>query len=702
MLVQSLPNENSDSIMEPVKDDDGIKIEISEVQISQEWETLSHLNKLVTEAKECATKALEVTQLSIIPDEIFGSIENMKKFSASLISALDSLSLSVAVLQFLLNPSPLEVKEESQVPMKKEPMEDLVGNDTEMKDTSEMKQESEPKLMNDDLPKTGVNYDDEIEMQDINDSNFQDIVSADSNNHHDSNPPELIPKKNKNVVKNEKDLDAKKLFHCTRCDFSSKKEDYYLDHISGEGKFKKCPACFSHFKQDSPMTQHFFNKHCDLIEDGLIKCWISECDFKVPKADNLYSHLNDAHNVRVLFHCSECDVSSSDPQTKLKHQLESHESTSSSDFNCSTCKFKASSKLKLQKHNEKYHKPVVCKVCGDEVESLILLKRHKQERHKEKKGKNEVCCDDCGKIVQASRINEHKEAFHSGVKLACEKCDFFTTTKMLLAQHNRKFHQNDEPKVCDKCSMKFRNRTELKEHVESVHGGHTYRCDQCTYSSPALSRLKIHIKAHHNPEGAYNCDLCDAKFKYKVSLLRHKDKHEGNLKEVKCTESGCDYSTTNKQCLEKHIDKVHKGIRWPCSQCDFVGLYASSLNRHIKIEHKGITLKCSECNFTANYESKLKRHVRRVHENVRYSCDQCNHVVCDKRSLEAHIMKEHEGVTWPCAECDYVGETRLQRNNHIRAVHKGVIFHCDICNYKSSSNFNLRRHKRMKHKIFDT
>ena len=54
----------------PVKDDDGIKIEISEVQICQEWETLAHLNKLVTEAKDCATKALEVTQLSIIPGKI--------------------------------------------------------------------------------------------------------------------------------------------------------------------------------------------------------------------------------------------------------------------------------------------------------------------------------------------------------------------------------------------------------------------------------------------------------------------------------------------------------------------------------------------------------------------------------------------------------------------------------------------------------
>ena len=110
----------------------------------------------------------------LFSDEIFGSIENMKKFSASLISALDSLSLSVAVLQFLLKPSTLEVKEESQVSMKKEPVENLDASDSELKVTSEMKQESKPKLIDDDVVKSGDDYnDDDIEMQDINDDDFQ-------------------------------------------------------------------------------------------------------------------------------------------------------------------------------------------------------------------------------------------------------------------------------------------------------------------------------------------------------------------------------------------------------------------------------------------------------------------------------------------------------------------------------------------------
>ena len=74
---------------------------------------------------------------------------------------------------------------------------------------------------------------------------------------------------------------------------------------------------------------------------------------------------------------------------------------------------------------------------------------------------------------------------------------------------------------------KAKYRTNLLKHLESIHEGVKYLCDQCDYKATRKTHLLRHLKSKH--EGVkYPCDQCDFKASQKSNLLTHiKSKHEG-------------------------------------------------------------------------------------------------------------------------------------------------------------------------------
>ena len=50
-------------------------------------------------------------------------------------------------------------------------------------------------------------------------------------------------------------------------------------------------------------------------------------------------------------------------------------------------------------------------------------------------------------------------------------------------------------------------KSQFKTHIESIHGGVRYPCDQCQYKATTISTLKRHIESIHKG-AAYLCDQC--------------------------------------------------------------------------------------------------------------------------------------------------------------------------------------------------
>ena len=71
------------------------------------------------------------------------------------------------------------------------------------------------------------------------------------------------------------------------------------------------------------------------------------------------------------------------------------------------------------------------------------------------------------------------------------------------------------------CMKGFREAWSLKMHIESIHDGVKYPCDQCNMKFSGRSYLKKHQRSVH--EGIrYACNQCEYEAKWQGNLKKHK------------------------------------------------------------------------------------------------------------------------------------------------------------------------------------
>ena len=112
----------------------------------------------------------------------------------------------------------------------------------------------------------------------------------------------------------------------------------------------------------------------------------------------------------------------------------------------------------------------------------------------------------------------------------CSKCEAVFANKDNLMRHNRLVHEATE-------------QCHLQTHIQSLHDGIKYPCNQCDYQAKRLGHLREHIESKH--EGIkYLCDHCNYQASQQSALRRHMKSKHGSIK-YPCND--CDYSTTRKQ-----------------------------------------------------------------------------------------------------------------------------------------------------------
>ena len=61
---------------------------------------------------------------------------------------------------------------------------------------------------------------------------------------------------------------------------------------------------------------------------------------------------------------------------------------------------------------------------------------------------------------------------------------------------------------------------------------------------------------------------------------------------------------------------------------------------------------CEVCEFTTHWGSSLKRHIEEVHKLIKYPCGLCNEEFCNVSNLKTHKQSIHEGKKFSCDLCD--------------------------------------------------
>jgi len=91
---------------------------------------------------------------------------------------------------------------------------------------------------------------------------------------------------------------------------------------------------------------------------------------------------------------------------------------------------------------------------------------------------------------------EYKVIYRDKVYFNCEQCDYKTTRKVNLTEHEESIHKGILH-ACDQCDFKIGRKDSLKRHIKSVHQGVIYSCELCEFKTAQKGNLNRHMKKVH-------------------------------------------------------------------------------------------------------------------------------------------------------------------------------------------------------------
>ena len=113
----------------------------------------------------------------------------------------------------------------------------------------------------------------------------------------------------------------------------------------------------------------------------------------------------------------------------------------------------------------------------------------------------------------------------------------------------------DKRHVCKHCKKTFKEKFNLKVHVDNVHKGlKKFKCDICGKQFTQKSSLKLHVKGVHEKKRNHKCDQCDKAYFQAAGLSNHKSIH--SEKKFKCYM--CQKLYFRHDVLKSHIKNSHK------------------------------------------------------------------------------------------------------------------------------------------------
>ncbi|KAH7328604.1 hypothetical protein B0I35DRAFT_473290 [Stachybotrys elegans] len=274
-----------------------------------------------------------------------------------------------------------------------------------------------------------------------------------------------------------------------------------------------------------------------------------------------------------------------------------------------------------------------------------------------------------------ARLRDHLNSHTNSRPFKCpyEDCDKDYIEDKHLKQHIKAVHTHERKHVCQRegCGKSFVTGTRLKRHQAVHEGADRFRCQDCGQSFRKKETLNKHVRKDHQGLRAHACPEpgCDAAFDSKPALKRHRDKEHGDLK-FWCGECALQASPdgtqrrvgfTTELLLQAHLKTEHQ----TCLFCDFKSTSKWELDKHVELHHSG----------------------KSVEERKTHGCprDGCGKKFTTKSNLTTHIRTAHEGLRFVCGEFVLTGPlldgwtndqgcggqfvTKLRLEDHIRFVH---------------------------------
>ena len=166
----------------------------------------------------------------------------------------------------------------------------------------------------------------------------------------------------------------------------------------------------------------------------------------------------------------------------------------------------------------------------------------------------------------------------------------------------------------------------------------------------------------------FNCDLCDASYPVRKSLLRHIRLKHGDAKQFSCKQ--CAYSTTMKHHLEEHVRSIHQGIKEICDTCGRNFSDKSNLNKHLREFHPELVWDRKEAKRKAS--NPLPQPAKRIRNDAPkdLTCGVCHAKFNEVKNLNKHMKMVHEEQGLKCTNCNYTSNNEFNMQRHVESCSK--------------------------------
>ena len=226
----------------------------------------------------------------------------------------------------------------------------------------------------------------------------------------------------------------------------------------------------------------------------------------------------------------------------------------------------------VMKNNEGFLKSV-CPHCDNTFCEPHFRKKHIELEHGES---SKFTCDFCPAKFHAKQSKEYHQAVHHSDDKFTEKCNICGkefSAKVTLMNHVKYVHSDNRDHPCTICEKKFKQRKDMRTHMLNIHGINMYKamygnfecqdrfdCDMCDATFKYKKGLNAHVRLkHENTSGkpsSYTCDICPSVFKELKTLTSHKKlKHSESQEDFPC--QICGKTFNQKKNLKRH-EKTHE------------------------------------------------------------------------------------------------------------------------------------------------
>ena len=136
----------------------------------------------------------------------------------------------------------------------------------------------------------------------------------------------------------------------------------------------------------------------------------------------------------------------------------------------------------------------------------------------------------------------------------------------------------------------------------------------------------------------------------------------------------CDRVFSNKSSLKRHVDNVHRQIKFKCDKCNENFSLKENLKKHIVTTHKGKKYKCIICSKIFSRSEHLKRHNDNIHIGSKdyHNCESCGKSFTNSDNLKRHTYIVHYGQKdYNCNNCGKLFVSLQNLKRHINSIHSG-------------------------------